>query len=61
MLIYLYARFLSRRAYGGDESKEARAVFAFLLLGDIFAEIAFINVKLFTGRFWVLVFLDFFM
>lgn len=61
LLIYLYGRFLSRRAFGGDASKEARSVFAFLLLGDIFAEIAFINVDLYSDQFWTLVFLDFFM
>ena len=61
LIIYLYARFLSRRCFGGNASKEARSVFAFLLLGDIFAELAFVNVELYSGRFWVLVFLDFFM
>ena len=61
LLVYLYGRFLSRRAFGGDASKEARGVFAFLLLGDIFAEIAFINVELYSSKFWTLVFLDFFM
>lgn len=61
LVIYLYARFLSRRAFGGDASKEARSVFAFLLFGDIFAEIAFINVDLYSREFWTLVFLDFFM
>ena len=61
LTVYLYARFLSRRSFGGDASKEARSVFIFLLLGDVFAELAFVNVELYSSRFWALVFLDFFM
>jgi len=61
LIVYLYARFLSHRSFGGDASKEARGVFIFLLLGDVFAELAFVNVELYSSRFWVLVFLDFFM
>ena len=61
LLVYLWARVLARRAFSGDPSLESRSLFAYLLITDVFAELAFINVPFMSGQFLVLVTVDFVM
>ena len=61
LFVYLWARVLARRAFSGDPSLESRSLFAYLLITDVFAELAFINVPFMSGQFLVLVFVDFVM
>ena len=61
LFVYLWARVLARRAFCGDPSLESRSLFAYLLISDVFAELAFINVPFMSGQFLVLVTVDFVM
>jgi hypothetical protein len=61
LLLYLYARTLARKAFGAAPTYEARALFIYLLLSDVFAELAFVNVPFLSGEFWVLIAVDFVM
>jgi hypothetical protein len=59
LAVYLFARTLARRAFNGDPSAEAQALFTFIMISDAFAELAFINTELYSAEFWVLLLLDF--
>jgi hypothetical protein len=39
LLLYLYARTMARKAFGAAPTYEARALFMYLLLSDVFAEV----------------------
>ena len=39
LLMYLYSRTLARKAFGAAPTYEARALFMYLLLSDVFAEV----------------------
>ena len=61
LLVYLFARILARRGFGFNPSYEARSLFMFLLVSDIFAELAFVNIVFGSFQFFTLLALDFIM
>ena len=60
-LVYLWARALARRAFPRDCSAEARAVIWIIFSSDVFAEMAFINLKFGTSEYWILTLVDLWM
>merc|ERR1711871_394469 len=60
--VFLWARFLARRAAPADDpSTEAQLLIWIIFAGDVFAEVAFLNVEFASGEFFVLLAMDAFM